>query len=167
MKTLMLALAALFTSTAAVADTLISNVNGVQVGADGQIQHFSGLLIGDDGRVRSVLTGPPPPKRFEHEVNGEGRTLLPGLIDAHGHVLGLGYAAMTLDLNGSKSLQVLQQRLQNYGSSGAVGTRNCGREGPSPPRPTSMPSSATVRWFSPGSMATPWLPTAPRCGPPA
>ena len=39
----LLALLALL-STTAYADTLVSNVNGIQVGADGQLQHFTGLL---------------------------------------------------------------------------------------------------------------------------
>ena len=49
------ALAALAAAVAvpgpALADTLIDNANGVQVGADGSLQHFTGLVIGDDGKV--------------------------------------------------------------------------------------------------------------------
>ena len=47
----LLALAAALLASPACADTLISNVNGIQVGADGKLQHFTGLLIGDDGKV--------------------------------------------------------------------------------------------------------------------
>ncbi|MGH6658215.1 MAG: amidohydrolase, partial [Sphingomicrobium sp.] len=82
-----LALLALAASAPAHADTLVYNVNGLQAGANGAVQHFTGLLIGGDGKVRSVLTGPPPPGQFEQMIDGEGRTLLPGLIDAHGHVM--------------------------------------------------------------------------------
>ena len=109
-----LALLALLSSSA-MADTLVSNVNGIQVGADGKLQHFGSLLIGDDGRVKQVMTNPNPRmSRFDHMINGEGRTLLPGLIDAHGHVLGLGFSALQLDLVGTTSLDDLKQRLRAY-----------------------------------------------------
>ena len=48
----------LLLASAAYADTLINNVNGIQVGADGKLQHFTGLLIGDDGKVRQLLEQP-------------------------------------------------------------------------------------------------------------
>ena len=113
----LLAFAAVLLSASASAETLVTNINGIQVGANGQIQHFTGLLIGDDGKVRSALTGPPPPKTFEHMIDGQGRTLLPGLIDAHGHVMGLGFAALQLDLVGTNSVADLQQRLRTYAAS--------------------------------------------------
>jgi predicted amidohydrolase YtcJ len=114
MNRTLIALVAALLSSPAFADTLVSNVNGIQVGADGKLQHFTGLLIGEDGKVRSILTGPPPPKTFEHEVNGNGRTLLPGLIDAHGHVLDLGMTQMTVQLTGTSSIADLQKRLRDY-----------------------------------------------------
>ena len=50
-----------------------------------------------------------------------GRTLLPGLIDAHGHVvdspgqgMGLGLTLLRLDLNGVRSIKELQQRIAAY-----------------------------------------------------
>src|SRR4029079_12784842 len=105
--------AALLASPAS-AETLISNVNGVQVGADGKLQHFTGLLVGDDGPVEEALTGPPPIVRYPNIIDGGGRTLLPGLIDAHGHVLGLGFSALQLDLVGTSSLDDLKARLKAY-----------------------------------------------------
>ena len=107
------ALAALCASSA-LADTLVTNVNGMQVGANGQLEHFTGLLIGKDGKVRSLLTGAPPPKAFDRTINGGGKTLLPGLIDAHGHVMGLGFGALQLDLTGTQSVRDLQARLRDY-----------------------------------------------------
>ena len=109
----LLALLALL-STTAYADTLVSNVNGIQVGADGQLQHFTGLVIADNGKVKTVLTGPPPPIAFTRTVDGGGRTMLPGLIDAHGHVMDLGFAALRIDVTGTHSIAELQQRLRDY-----------------------------------------------------
>ena len=114
MKLHLLALAALLASTAAAADTLIDNVNGIQVDADGRIERFAALLIGDDGRVEHVWTAGPKPTGATKVIDGGGKTLLPGLIDAHGHVMGLGFGALQLDLTGTASLAELQQRLRDY-----------------------------------------------------
>ena len=114
MRIMLFALSALLASTAVQADTLINNVNGIAVDDQSQIQHFTGLLIGDDGKVREVLNGPPPAVRYQHIVDMHGRTVMPGLIDAHGHVTDLGFYALRLNVTGSSSLSDLQQRLRDY-----------------------------------------------------
>ena len=113
MRTLLLAAALL--ATPASADTLIDNVNGLQVDAKGRLQKFTGLWIGSDGKVVRLLGAKDArPKRVGTRIDGRGRAMLPGLIDAHGHVIGLGEAALTLDLDGTTSLAELQQRLKDY-----------------------------------------------------
>ncbi|MFL6757354.1 MAG: amidohydrolase [Sphingomicrobium sp.] len=115
MRTTLLALAALLGPSSALAQTLITNVNGIQVGSDGKLQHFGALVIDDNGRVEQVVRRSEDLNRpIQHEVDGEGRTLLPGLIDAHGHIMGLGFSALQLDLTGTKSLSEVQERLQAY-----------------------------------------------------
>ena len=116
MKKTLLALCAALLASAANADTLISNVNGMQVGADGKLQRFRALTVTDDGKVRDVIANPELVRlaSISHTIDGGGRTLLPGLIDAHGHVMGLGRSAIQLDLVGTGSLQDLQQRLRAY-----------------------------------------------------
>jgi predicted amidohydrolase YtcJ len=101
-------------SAPALADTLVTNANGIQVDAQGKVQHFSGLLIGDDGMVKRVLAKGAALPMAATRIDAKGRTLLPGLIDAHGHVTDLGFAALQLDLVGSSSLGDLQQRLKAY-----------------------------------------------------
>jgi predicted amidohydrolase YtcJ len=114
MRKFAIALIAALLATPAVAETLISNVNGMQVAADGTLQHFTGLVVGDDGKVIRTL-GPLDDFRVKGRiVNGGGKTLLPGLIDAHGHVTELGFSALQLDLVGTTSLSDLQQRLRTY-----------------------------------------------------
>jgi predicted amidohydrolase YtcJ len=109
-----LALAALLLASVANADTLISNINGLQVGPDGKLQHFTGLLIGDDGKIIRPL-GPLDDVGVKGRiVDGGGRTVLPGLIDAHGHVTDLGFAALRLDVTGTTSIADFQQRLRDY-----------------------------------------------------
>src|SRR6185295_8309469 len=113
-KSLLALVAALFASPV-FAETLISNVNGITVDADGKLEHFGALLIDDNGRVESVIKFPTPRvKRYDRLIDGHGRTLLPGLIDAHGHVLGLGFSALQLDLVGTSSLDDLKARLKAY-----------------------------------------------------
>ena len=114
MKTPILALAALLASTAAWADTLVSNLNGIQVAADGKIERFTGILIGNDGKVKRLLHGEMLKLRDTDVVDANGKTVLPGLIDAHGHVMALGFGALQLDLTGTSSLADLQQRLRDY-----------------------------------------------------
>ena len=116
MRKTLLALAALLASSSALADTLISNVNGIQVDPDGMTQQFRALVITDDGKIRQVVEHPELVRLagITSTVDGEGRTLLPGLIDAHGHVMGLGFGALQLDLTGTKSIADLQQRLRAY-----------------------------------------------------
>jgi predicted amidohydrolase YtcJ len=112
----LVALAAALLATPALADTLIGNANGIQVGADGRLQRFSSLLIGDDGKVVGIYGKGQnvPLAKVGTRIDAGGRTLLPGLIDAHGHVMGLGLGAMQLDLTGTASLAELQERLRRY-----------------------------------------------------
>jgi hypothetical protein len=114
MRMSLLAVAVALLASTAWSKTLISNADGIQVDADGKLQHFTGLLIGDDGRVEEVLNGPPPAVRYPKIVDAGGRTLLAGMIDAHGHVLGLGFTALQLDLVGTSSLDDVKQRLRAY-----------------------------------------------------
>jgi predicted amidohydrolase YtcJ len=102
-------------STPLLADTLVDNANGIQVDAGGKLQRFTGLLIGKDGRVVKLLKrGDARPAKVDQRIDAAGRTLLPGLIDAHGHVMALGFGALQLDLIGTTSLADLQQRLAAY-----------------------------------------------------
>ena len=111
----LLALAAALLASSTGANTLIDNVNGIQVGADGKIEHFRALLVSDDGKVVGTI-GPNvlADVDAQRRIDMGGKTLLPGLIDAHGHVMGLGFGALKLDLTGSTSLADLQRRLKDY-----------------------------------------------------
>jgi predicted amidohydrolase YtcJ len=109
-----LTLALALFATAASADTLIENAKGIQVDGKGQLQHFTGLLIGDDGKVVRLFGAGEPRRKSATVIDAHGRTLLPGLIDAHGHVLDLGTAAMIVKLTGTSSLGDMQERLRAY-----------------------------------------------------
>jgi predicted amidohydrolase YtcJ len=108
-----LALAALPAS----ARTVIVNANGYSVAADGSLVRLSGIVIDDDGRIIRVLAPgaePPAPERGEFRLDAKGRTMIPGLIDAHGHVMNLGEAALSVDLTGTRSLDEALDRVRAY-----------------------------------------------------
>ena len=88
MRNVFLAAAAALLASPAWSNTLIDNVNGIQVGPNGKLQHFWALLIGDDGKVlRTIDKLDNIRLNVQQTVDGGGKTLLPGLIDAHGHVM--------------------------------------------------------------------------------
>ena len=103
----------------AISTTLIENARGIQITADGKLDRFTGLVINDQGKIVQVLRGTSAGVvvPIDRRVDAGGRTLLPGLIDAHGHVIALGLAALQLDLVGTSSVGDLQQRLRGYSAS--------------------------------------------------
>ncbi len=115
MRKLVAALAALFCAHGAAADTLVDNVNGYTLGANKEIVRFTGILVGNDGRVKQLLQRRErPAARPDYRVDGRGRTMIPGLVDAHGHVMGLGFQALQLDLSDTRTLQEAQAKLAAY-----------------------------------------------------
>jgi predicted amidohydrolase YtcJ len=115
MRLLLAAALAVLAAPAAFADGLIENVNGITLDKDGKVVRFTGLLIGRDGKVSQLLTPrDKAPKQLDFRHDGKGLTMLPGLIDAHGHVIGLGFAALTLDLSGTNSLEEAQAAIRGY-----------------------------------------------------
>lgn len=116
MKALLLgAAAALALVSPALADTLVDNVDGVTIDAKGGIDRFTGLVVGDDGRIKQVLhRGDKRPDRPSYKLDGKGQFLIPGLIDSHGHVMGLGFSALTLDLTDTRSLSEALAKIAAY-----------------------------------------------------
>jgi len=109
-----LALGALLLTSTASADTLVYNANGIQVDGSGNVARFTGFVIGNDGKVVRVLGAGEPRPKAASAIDAGGRTVLPGLIDAHGHVTDLGFAALRPDITGTRSIAELQQRLRDY-----------------------------------------------------
>ena len=111
---------ALFASSAAspaFADGLVENVNGITLDNDGKVIRFNAMLVGRDGKVTELLTKKDKlPKQLDFHLDGRGATLLPGLIDAHGHVMGLGFQLLTLDLSATNSLVEAQAAIKAYAS---------------------------------------------------
>ncbi|TZG27993.1 amidohydrolase [Sphingomonas montanisoli] len=108
-----LALATL--TTPAFADGVIDNANGYTLNDKGDLVRFDGLLIDDKGRVSRLLQkGDRRPEKLDFRLDAQGRTIIPGLIDAHGHVMDLGQVALSLDLSATNSLAEAQAALVKY-----------------------------------------------------
>ena len=97
------------------ADGWVDNVNGITMDAGGKVIRFVGLTVTAEGRIgKLMMRGDKPPPKPDWRLDGKGRTLLPGMIDAHGHVMALGFSALTLDLSASTSLADAKARITAY-----------------------------------------------------
>ncbi|MGM0481717.1 MAG: amidohydrolase [Pseudomonadota bacterium] len=107
-KSLILLVTALLLSTAVSAQTVYTNVNGYTLtspaGQNAVLQDFQ-TLVTQNGRVVAI-GGDNLRQRYEDAktVNLNGKTVIPGLTDAHGHVLGLGMSLLQVDLRDSSSV---------------------------------------------------------------
>lgn len=99
----------------AIADGLIDNVNGLTLDDKGKVIRFDGLLIDAEGKVAKLLDRRDKrPERLDFRLDAKGRTLIPGLIDAHGHVMAVGFQALQLDLSATKSLDEAKAMIAAY-----------------------------------------------------
>src|SRR5258708_4758502 len=97
---------------------LIDNVTGYTIDDQGHLRRFAGLLIDDTGKVDRLLNpGDKAPGSLSFRLDAHGKVLIPGLADAHGHVVELGLRTMRLDLAGTRSLAAMQARLTAWAGS--------------------------------------------------
>ena len=111
-----LALSALLLSAPAFADALIDNANGYTLDEDGDLVRFTGILFDvPTGRITKLLDRRDDrPRQVDFRHDAHGQTIVPGFIDSHGHVMGLGFNAIQLDLSDTRTLAEAQQRLARY-----------------------------------------------------
>jgi predicted amidohydrolase YtcJ len=113
-----LALAAMALASSARADALIDNVNGMTLDEKGHVVRFTGLMINRDGKISLILkSGERRPKKADWKIDMGGKTLVPGMIDAHGHVMGLGAQLLRLDLSETNSLDEALAKIRSYAAS--------------------------------------------------
>lgn len=109
------AFALALTASPALADTLIDNVDGITLDEKGEVVRFTGLMFDDEGRVTQLLARKDKrPAKVDYLLDGKGQVLLPGMIDAHVHVMGIGFAALTLDLSDTTSLEDALARIKTF-----------------------------------------------------
>lgn len=93
---------------------LVFNANGYTLDAKGQLQKFSTLVF-NQGKV--VATGDAALKAKYNDallINAQGKTLLPGLIDAHGHLLELGATLLQVDVRDLGSAEASVALVHDY-----------------------------------------------------
>jgi predicted amidohydrolase YtcJ len=99
---------------ATAAETAIHNVTAYTSTETGIVE-FEVLVLADSGRI---IAAGGPELLAEHataeRIDGGGNYLLPGLIDAHAHMSGLGFLAINLDLAGSPSLDDAVNRIADH-----------------------------------------------------
>ena len=94
----------LLAGSAMAGETAIHNVSGYTSTSSG-IREFTVLVFSDTGKVvatgdESLLNEHPDAIR----IDGNGRTLLPGLTDGHAHLYNYGFLQQSLNLAGTPSL---------------------------------------------------------------
>lgn len=88
------------------------NANGYTLNAKGELIQFTEFTIKNDiilslGEMKEdAVKG--------KQVDLQGKTVLPGLIDAHGHILGLGAYLLEVDLRGASSEQEAVSRVVQF-----------------------------------------------------
>jgi predicted amidohydrolase YtcJ len=102
-------------ATPAFADVLVDNVNGYSLNADGRLVRFVAMLVGDDGKVvRLYQRGDRKGERTRYRYDAKGKTLIPGMIDAHGHVMSIGLGALLLDLSDTNTLAEAKAKIAAF-----------------------------------------------------
>ncbi|MGE0445206.1 MAG: amidohydrolase family protein [Vicinamibacterales bacterium] len=92
MKTALLTALALAASvtTAAAQNLVITNAR-ILDGKGGEIPR--GSIVVRDGKIASVAAGAPAAVPGARVIDAQGRTVMPGFIDAHRHIIGGGFGA--------------------------------------------------------------------------
>ncbi len=93
--------------------TVVHNVKGYSI-SDDEVQEFTSVVI-KSGKFlevgdNSLLDEYPDAKK----IDGKGKVMLPGIIDAHGHVMGLGFQELQVNLMGINSLEATLDTIKNY-----------------------------------------------------
>jgi predicted amidohydrolase YtcJ len=109
---LLLTLTVISTATLSQA-TLIYNVKGYTYLNSGELTKFSALVF-EDGKV--IAIGDNLQKSYPDStvIDGEGKTMLPGLVDGHGHYLGLGFNLLQVDVRDIPSKQKTAFKVAEY-----------------------------------------------------
>ncbi|TWI66212.1 hypothetical protein IP91_02024 [Pseudoduganella lurida] len=115
---LALASLAFFVHTAASAapGTVIDNANGYTLNAQNELVRFRSLAFDGTGKIVAVGGAQDVAAKapgFAH-VDVRGKTVLPGLIDAHGHVFGLGEIATGAELYSAVSLTDAVKKVADF-----------------------------------------------------
>lgn len=88
------------------------NANGYTFEGDSLIT-FNTMIV-ENGKIIKVGEDELPEGTLGEVIDLEGKTVLPGLIDAHGHVMGLGYQELNVNVSGINSLEATLDTIKAY-----------------------------------------------------
>ncbi|MBT6032280.1 MAG: amidohydrolase family protein [Kordiimonadaceae bacterium] len=94
------------------ASTLLHNINGYTM-EGGKLKHFVALEY-DQGKVVRTYSENTPNVSADQMIDGMGKTVLPGLIDTHGHISWHGRALSSVDLIGSTDEADAQNKVRDF-----------------------------------------------------
>ena len=92
--------------------TVFYNANGYTLTSN-VLESFSVMAVQGD-EIVYVGDDKSAVENAGKEIDLEGKTVLPGLIDAHGHIMGLGYNRLDVDLAGIASKKETLEKLAEY-----------------------------------------------------
>lgn len=113
-KVLLCTSLALVSQLAAADTTLLINANGYTLDANRELVRFSAMQFTDDQVDRLYQEDDTLPEDSDRIVDAGGATVIPGLIDAHGHVLSYGLSLLRVDLTGTTTEQEAGQRVADF-----------------------------------------------------
>jgi len=88
------------------------NANGYTFSGD-ELISFETMII-ENGKIVDVGGSELSENPSGEIIDLEGKTVLPGLIDAHGHVMGLGYQELNVNLSGIETLEATLDTIKAY-----------------------------------------------------
>ena len=94
--------------------TVFTNVNGYSFDNTRELEKFTTLVI-DSGKVMAIGDDRLV-ENFSDAIiiDGQGKTLIPGITDAHGHVSSLGYTLLQIDLRDTSSARQAATQIADY-----------------------------------------------------
>jgi predicted amidohydrolase YtcJ len=96
--------------------TLINNIQGYSFDNNRQLFKFDSMAIAA-GKVLETGTSIGANYPEANIIDGQGKTLIPGIIDAHGHVSSLGYTLQRIDVRQAGSAVEAAAAVGDYAAS--------------------------------------------------
>ncbi len=115
----LIALLSMYCCAAAQAETIIYNVKGYSIenhahqGAP-KIDTFTTVVFDKDSIIATGSKALLKQFKNAKKIDGDGQVMLPGIIDAHGHMKNLGMNMLRVDLRGIDSLKGTLKALKEY-----------------------------------------------------
>lgn len=109
----MLAIATAFTGYATAQELVVYNAD---VYTMNDAQRRAQAFVAVDGRITFVGSSEEALERYPdaERLDAGGKTVVPGLIDAHAHLMGLGTSLLQVDLMGATSMDEVIERLSEF-----------------------------------------------------